>query len=75
MKAYLVAINSKYIHPAMGVFSLVCNSNHPVIYDEFTIKDKKEKIINSILEKEYDLLGFSVYIWNSSFIKEIINDL
>lgn len=75
MKAYLVAINSKYIHPAMGIFSLVCNSNHPVIYDEFTIKDKKEKIINSILEKEYDLLGFSVYIWNSSFVKEIIKDL
>ena len=43
MKAYLVAINSKYIHPAMGVFSLVSNSNYPVIYDEFTIKDKKEK--------------------------------
>ena len=75
MKAYLVAINSKYIHPAMGVFSLVSNSNYPVIYDEFTIKDKKEKIINSILEKEYNLLGFSVYIWNSSFVKEIIKDL
>jgi radical SAM superfamily enzyme YgiQ (UPF0313 family) len=75
MKAYLVAINSKYIHPAMGVFSLVCNSRHPVIYDEFTIKDKKEKIIKSILEKEYELLCFSVYIWNSTIVKEIIKDL
>lgn len=75
MKAYLVAINSKYIHPAMGVFSLVSNSNYPVIYDEFTIKDKKEKIINSILEKEYDVLGFSVYIWNATLIKEILIDL
>lgn len=75
MKAYLVAINSKYIHPAMGVFSLVSNSKHPVIYDEFTIKDKKEKIITSILEKDYDILGFSVYIWNSTFVKEILKDL
>jgi integrase len=75
MKAYLVAINSKYIHPAMGVFSLVSNSNYPVIYDEFTIKDKKEKIINAILEKEYDVLGFSVYIWNATLIKEILIDL
>ena len=58
MKAYLVAINSKYIHPAMGVFSLVCNSKHPVIYDEFNIKDSKDKIINSILEKEYNILEF-----------------
>ena len=62
MKAYLVAINSKYIHPAMGVFSIACNSNYPVIYDEFNIKDKKEKIINTILEQDYDILCFSVYI-------------
>ena len=33
MKAYLIAINSKYIHPAMGVFSLVANSKYEVIYD------------------------------------------
>ena len=75
MKAYLVAINSKYIHPSMGVFSLVSNSEHPVIYDEFNIKDKKDKIINAILEKKYDILGFSVYIWNSTIIKEIIKEL
>lgn len=75
MKSYLVAINSKYIHPAMGVFSLVANSKHPIIYDEFNIKDNKEKIIKNILEKEYDILGFSVYIWNSTVIKEIIKDL
>lgn len=72
MKAYLVAINSKYIHPAMGVFSLVSNSKHPVIYDEFNIKDNVEKIINSIMNKEYDIIGFSVYIWNSTMIKEIL---
>lgn len=75
VKAYLIGINSKYIHPAMGVFSLVCNSKHPVIYDEFNIKDSKEKILKSILEKEYDLLGFSVYIWNVTFIKEILKEL
>jgi len=75
MKTYLVAINSKYIHPAMGVFSLVANSKHEVIYDEFNIKDSKEKIINSIVNNEYDVLGFSVYIWNSMIIKEILKEL
>ena len=75
MKAYLVAINSKYIHPAMGVFSLVSNSKYPVIYDEFIIKDKKEKIIQSILNNEYDILGFSVYIWNSVLVKDILTTL
>ena len=75
MKAYLIAINSKYIHPGMGVFSLVSNSEHPVMYDEFTIKDSKDKIISSILNKEYDALGFSVYIWNSTIVKEILSIL
>ena len=75
MKAYLIAINSKYIHPGMGVFSLVSNSKYPVIYDEFTIKDKKEKIINAILNNDYDVLGFSVYIWNSTIVKEILTYL
>ena len=69
MKSYLVAINSKYIHPAMGVFSLISNSKYPVIYDEFNIKDSKEKIINSIFNNEYDVLGFSIYIWNSTMVK------
>ena len=75
MKAYLIGINSKYIHPAMGVFSLVSNSNHPIIYSEFTIKDTVDKIIKSILDKEYDVLGFSVYIWNSKLVKEILLEL
>ena len=72
MKAYLVAINSKYIHPAMGIFSLVSNAKHPVIYDEFNIKDNINKIIDAIMNKEYDILGLSVYIWNSLMIKEIL---
>lgn len=75
MMAYLIGINSKYIHPAMGVFSIVSNSKHPVIYDEFTIKDNIDKIIKSILEKEYDVLGFSLYIWNSNLVKEILSKL
>ena len=75
MKAYLIAINSKYIHPAMGVFSLVSNSKYPVIYDEFTIKDNCKKIINNILSKDYDVLGFSVYIWNATLVKELLLSL
>ena len=75
MKSYLIGINSKYIHPAMGVFALVSNSKHPVLYDEFTIKDNKDKIINSIITKEYDVLGFSIYIWNSNIIKDILRTL
>ena len=75
MKAYLIGINSKYIHPAMGVFSIVSNSNHPVIYKEFTIKDSIDKVIKSIIENEYDILGFSVYIWNSEMIKNILLEL
>lgn len=75
MKTLLIGINSKYIHPAMGMIQIYANSKYPCILKEFTIKDNKENIINFIKSQEFDLLAFSVYIWNISIIKAIIPDL
>lgn len=75
MKTLFIAINSKYIHPAMGVFQIIANTNYDVSYHEFTIKDKNEDIIKYILENEYDVLAFSIYIWNTKKIKYILKYL
>lgn len=75
MKTLLIGINSKYIHPAMGIFQIYTNSKSEVSYQEFTIKDQDENIINYITSAEFDLLGFSVYIWNITKIKRIIPQL
>jgi anaerobic magnesium-protoporphyrin IX monomethyl ester cyclase len=72
MKILLVGINSKYIHPAMGIFQIVANAKAPVFWQEFTIKDKTEAIVQKITSENYDLIGFSVYIWNIEKIKEVI---
>lgn len=75
MKTLLIGINSKYIHPAMGVFQIYTNSNTPCSYKEFTIKDNIETILNFIKNETFDILGFSVYIWNINFIHAIISRL
>lgn len=73
MKTLLIAINSKYIHPAMGIYQIIANSNSNVMFDEFTIKDDIETIINYLNTQDVDLIGVSVYIWNIEYIKKILN--
>ncbi|NLD25896.1 MAG: DUF4080 domain-containing protein [Acholeplasmataceae bacterium] len=75
MKILLVGINSKYIHPAMGIFQIVANSKVPITWKEFTIKDKTETIVQKIASDNYDIIGFSVYIWNIEKVKEVIRNL
>lgn len=75
MKTLLVAINAKYIHPNLAIRLLKKNADLPVDICEFTIKDAKEKIINYILENNYEVVGFSCYIWNIKLIKAILSDL
>lgn len=72
MKILLIGINSKYIHPATGIHQLVANSKYPVSFLEFSIKDQNQTIIEAMEKEDYDLIGFSVYIWNIEKIKEII---
>lgn len=67
----LIGVNSKYIHPANGVFQLVANSNYPVQYFEATIKDSLSDIISKV-NPDADLIGLSVYIWNINKIVELI---
>lgn len=75
MKTLLIGINSKYIHPAMGVFQIYTNSSSPCEYKEFTIKDDQNTILDYINSSDFDILGFSVYIWNIEFIQTIISNL
>ena len=72
MKALLVAINSKYIHPANGLFQIYANSKYPVSLKEFTIKDSKIDILNFINNDDSEVLLLSCYIWNINIIKEIL---
>ena len=73
LKTLLVSINSKYIHPGIGVHQLYANSIHDVDYIEFTIKDDINKIIDYITNYNCEAVGLSVYIWNIEIIKLILS--
>ncbi len=74
----LIGINSKYIHPAMGIFQLYTNTDkekYNLDYFEFTIKDNITDIINTINNHQAEIIVLSCYIWNIEIIKEIVTKL
>jgi len=75
-KILLVAINAKYIHSALGVYSLY-NYLSPeekahVEIKEFTVNQSEELITSEILRAPPDVLAFSCYIWNIKVIESLI---
>ena len=78
MKTVLVAINAKYIHSNLAVYSLRSYARtfgyEPELL-EFTINQQKDQILKGIYEAKPDLLCFSCYIWNLSYVEEIIEDI
>jgi len=73
MNICIVGINSKYIHPAFGAHQIKCNSKEDIDLLEFTIKDSKTKILDSL--NKYDIIAFSTYIWNIEMVKDLLNSL
>ncbi len=72
MKPLLIAINAKYIHTNNAVRLLKANSRFKIDYIEFTTKDTLDDIVNTILDYQPTLIGFSTYIWNIEIIKKLV---
>lgn len=75
---FLAAVNAKYIHSNLAVYSMksYCKEYEEYVeVGEYTINQQKDEILKSIYEKKPDILCFSCYIWNISFVKELIGDL
>lgn len=72
MKTLLIGINSKYIHPNIAIRLLKANTKYDVDIIEFNIKDDINKIYDYIIKNNYNVVGFSCYIWNIELIKEIL---
>lgn len=84
MKILLTAVNAKYIHSNLAVYSLAayalerfaCDGARPEIeIAEYTINQPVGRIITDIYMKKPDLIMFSCYIWNRREIEEIVTDL
>ncbi len=82
MKFLLTAINAKYIHSNLAVYSLraaalaaapASDKHEPFSVElaEFTINQRTEEILRDIFLRKPDVLLFSCYIWNIVYVREL----
>lgn len=78
MKILLAACNAKYIHSNLAVYNLKsCSGKYSpnVVIKEYTINQIRDNILKDIYLEQPDVICFSCYIWNISFVKELVPDL
>ncbi|MBO5259989.1 MAG: B12-binding domain-containing radical SAM protein [Agathobacter sp.] len=74
MRILLTAINAKYIHSNLAVYSLKANAKEweaDVELAEFTINNQKDDILEELYRRQPQVLCFSCYIWNLDYVEEI----
>ncbi len=77
MKILLTAINAKYIHSNLAVYSLKAAAREhaeAVEIAEFTINNQADYILEEIYKRKPDVLMFSCYIWNISMVEMVITE-
>lgn len=78
MKILLVAINAKYIHSNLAVYSLKTYASQykdSVSIIELTINHSEEEILKQIYLQRADVVAFSCYIWNIDMINRVTCEL
>ena len=85
MKVLLAAINSKYIHSNLAVFSLqayaqehlAAENTENVIVEvaEYTINQNQDSIWQDIYLRKPDVVAFSCYIWNITGVCRISREI
>lgn len=78
MKVLLTAINAKYIHANLAIYSLRAFASRyadQIDLAEFTINQYSDEILEEIYRKKPDILAFSCYIWNIGLVEELVENL
>lgn len=78
MKVLLIAINAKYIHSSLAVNSIAAYNREYSDWlevSEYTINNDISRITADIYKRNPDVVGISCYIWNYSYVREIVGDL
>lgn len=77
MKILLAAINAKYIHSNLAVYSLKAYAKkftEHIVIGEYTINHHKDYILEQIFKQQPDVLCFSCYIWNIDIVEELCTE-
>ena len=78
MKVLLTAINAKYIHSNLAVYSLqkyVNDRGLSVDIAEYTINQNMDEILSDIFLRKPDILAFSCYLWNIDFVDHLVIEI
>lgn len=78
MNTVITAINAKYIHSNLAVYSLRAYAKpykEEISIAEYTINQQMDDILMDLYKKKPDLLAFSCYIWNISYVEEIVREI
>ena len=78
MNIVLTAINAKYIHSNLAVYSLRAYASaykNEISIAEYTINQQMDDILMDLYKKKPDVLCFSCYIWNISYVEDLIREI
>ena len=74
----LIGINARYTHSNLALLyfkKILSDYNYNIQIEEFSLKTELWDILATINRYEPDIIGLSVYIWNSEKIKKIIPEI
>ena len=77
MNILLTAINAKYIHSNLAVYSLrayVPEYQEQIQIAEYTINQQVDDILMDLYRKKPDILCFSCYIWNLEYVEQLVRE-
>ena len=78
MNIVLTAVNAKYIHSNLAVYSLRAYASaykNEISIAEYTINQQMDDILMDLYKKKPDVLCFSCYIWNLSYVEDMIREI
>ena len=88
MKILLVAVNAKYIHSNLGIYSLKAYARQQLEADpprtqdpvsielaEYTLNHQLDACLQDLYRRKPDVIGFSCYIWNIESIRSLAADI
>ena len=82
MRILLTAINAKYIHSNLAVYSLrayAIQQRHEyrgcVEIAEYTINQQVDEILMNLYALHPDVLCFSCYLWNIVYVEQLVKEL
>lgn len=78
MNIVLTAINAKYIHSNLAVYSLRAYAEKykkEIRIAEYTINQQLDDILKDLYKKKPDVLCFSCYIWNLIYVEDLVREV